>query len=844
MRNSICEIDADVGAAHFALGPWSCLGTTPGEVTHPDQLRGRGCEWLPAAVPGTVASALNRAGRWDFRHPTDLDASDWWFRTTFSALDPAEDQHCRLCFDGLATLGEVWLNGQRVLTTDNMFRAYRLDISKWLEPTNELILGFRSLNEELKRKRPRPRWKTNLVRNQQLRWHRTSLVGRIPGWAPCAPAIGPWRDVRLEASPLLCDEIKIVPTLVDNMGVVTVRTLVRAFCEPQRAVLRIGDSETSLDLQPSAAGWVLAGDLRLPNVPLWWPHTHGTPTLLECTLFVDANGERFEFPCSPVGFRKLEVQTDDGFAVRVNDEPIYCRGACWTVSDLLSPASDEASLQRDLQLAKDAGANILRVGGTMSYESDTFYRLCDELGLIVWQDFMFANMDYPVDDPQFHENITHEAVEQLTRLTRHPSVAIYCGNSEIEQQAAMLGLPRERWSNEWFSRQLPALCAAHHPGTAYVPSTPTGGALPFHTDTGITHYYGIGAYLRSPRELRQADVKFTPECLGFANIPEPSTVYAVTGGGHPVTHDPVWKQRVPRDGGAGWDFEDVRDHYLREVYGVEPAQLRSFDMPRYMQLSRIVSGEMMATAFSEWRSTHSRNQGGLVWFFKDLWPGAGWGIVDSNGLPKAAYYYLKRCWNTRQLTLTDEGLNGLHLHLTNETATPVSGTVELVLLKEPQVVIARQEVGVQLGPRSRWMLSGDEIIGRFCDTTYAYRFGPPQHDVVVATWFDEKRCVISEAFHFVRRSQSAQATPQHVVASAESTWDGGYCVTICSERFLHAVRLHADGYLPEDNYFHLPPHWTKKVMFRAVGTERQPFRLSLTALNLDADVSVSPNSAN
>src|SRR5204862_5110252 len=196
------------------------------------------------------------------------------------------------------------------------------------------------------------------------------------------------------------------------------------------------------------------------------------------------------------------------------------------------------------------------------------------------------------------------------------------------------------------------------------------------THTGITHYYGIGAYLRSPTELRQADVKFTPECLGFANIPEPSTVYAVTEGGHPVMHDPIWKRRVPRDGGAGWDFEDVRDHYLRALFGLDPVRMRCFDTPRYLALSRVTTGELMEKVYSEWRSVNSRCGGALVWFLRDLWPGAGWGILDSDGVPKACYYYLRRVWQPQAVILTDEGLDGIQAHVINETDSPLSAVLE------------------------------------------------------------------------------------------------------------------------------------------------------------------------
>src|SRR5262249_8539382 len=162
------------------------------------------------------------------------------------------------------------------------------------------------------------------------------------------------------------------------------------------------------------------------------------------------------------------------FEIKVNDQVVYCRGACWTISDVFQVDGSEATLRRDLKLARDAGANMLRGIGRMVYGSDTFYRLCDELGIMVWRDFMFANMDYAVDDPSFAANIEAEAIGELQRLSAHPSVVVYCGNSEIEQQAAMLGMPRELWSNRWFAERLPRLCQEWHPGTIYVSSTPTG----------------------------------------------------------------------------------------------------------------------------------------------------------------------------------------------------------------------------------------------------------------------------------------------------------------------------------------------------------------------------------
>lgn len=827
----------------WSLGQWSCCAHRPNEVSHPDQLAAANSDWLTAAVPGTVASALHAAGRWSFDEPTEIDAQDWWFRTNFQAPQHITGQSYQLCLDGLATLAEVWLNGQRLLVTNNMFRAHRVDVSNllMLNAENELTIRFRSVAEDLKQKRPRPRWKTNLVGQQQLRWLRATLQGRIPGWSPTAPAIGPWRDVRLECAPVTLHDVHLQSQLIGTMGVVSLAAYVAAATLPDSVTFRVGDSEALLAIAPAPGGCVIQGEIEIDNPPQWWPHTHGRAELLNCELRVQVGAETHHLPCSAIGFRQLEVNPDGPFGIRVNGESIYCRGACWTVSDLLTLTGTAESLEHDLRLARDAGVNMLRVGGTMTYESDRFYQLCDELGILVWQDFMFANMDYPVDNPEFKQNVTAEATQQLRRLASHSSVVVYCGNSEIEQQAAMLGMPREIWRNSWFGEDLPALCAAHHPGTAYVPSTPSGGVLPFHASEGVTHYYGVGAYLRSTAELRQADVKFTPECLGFANIPEPQTIDQITGGALPVIHDPKWKRRVPRDTGAGWDFEDVRDHYLRELYGVDPVQLRSWDMPRYLELSRTVPGEMMTRTFAEWRSNHGHNQGGLVWFFKDLWPAAGWGIVDSNGIPKSAYYYLKRAWQSRQVTVTDEGLNGLHVHLVNETATPCSGYVEVVLLKEPNVVVARQEVTVQLAGRSRKMLSADEILGGFYDVSYAYRFGPPHHDVAIVTWYDSDRQVISEACHFIRRRDPVPAAVT-VEGTAERINATDYQVALRSDGFVHAVGLQAKGFLPDDNYFHLAPQRVKTVTFRPHKAPPSVFKVDVEALNLGLPIRISaPN---
>jgi beta-mannosidase len=188
-----------------------------------------------------------------------------------------------------------------------MFRSYRVDVASLLQTDNELVIVFRSLTAALKKKRPRPRWKTNLVPNQQLRWQRTSLLGRIPGWTPPVPAVGPWRAVRLECAPVLLSDIQRTTTLNGDTGVVTFCAHVDASVQILSAQLRIGAYEASLELENRT----LRGELRVPHPQLWWPHTHGEAHLFECKVVIETAAGPHEFPLTRVGQRATSLHSQE-----------------------------------------------------------------------------------------------------------------------------------------------------------------------------------------------------------------------------------------------------------------------------------------------------------------------------------------------------------------------------------------------------------------------------------------------------------------------------------------------------------------------------------------------------
>jgi beta-mannosidase len=816
---------------------WELAEAPAGSTLDPKTAAAASLRWRTAVVPGTVAQSLNH----DVADPARFDASDWWYRSSFTAPEASAGTVRRLRFEGLATLAEVWLNGERILSARNMFTPYICDVTHLLrEGENELYIRFASLDAELAAKKPRPRWRTALVSSQNLRWVRTTLLGRIPGWSPPIQPVGPWKDITLETidAPTL-DRVALKTSLKGTSGQVHLegRVLLPAGVTISSALLHVGAHTAPIALTARAGGADFSGTLDIPEAPLWWPHTHGDPALLDCRLELKSGARATNLACGRLGFRRLELDRTGGqVRLSVNGSPVFFRGACWTVADIRRLAVGEAELRKLLTLARDGGMNMIRVGGTMTYETDEFYSLCDELGIMVWQDFMFANMDYPVGDANFSSEIENEARHQLGRLSRHASLAVYCGGSEVQQQAAMMGFPATEWSNDFFDQRLPALCRELHPGVPYFPSSPCEGALPFSVSEGLSHYYGVGAYLRPLNDVKSADVKFTPECLGFSNVPEQELVEELGGGALPAPHSPLWKRRVPRDNGAGWDFEDVRDHYLKTLFGVDPVALRYQDLPRYYDASRAVTGEVMTAVFAEWRRGQSACGGALVWFFNDLWAGAGWGIVDAQARPKAAWHYLKRAWASQAVLLTDEGLDGYKLHALNETGKPLRAVVALELYTNQKLRSAVAERAIEIPARGAITLKADELLGHFTDANNAYRFGPAKYDVVRAVL----RCaetgkLLGEDFRFPQGLNLKAHEPDVLEIASISA---PLTLTLKSRCFLQSVRLVAKGFEPSENHFHLAPGVEKRIEFKPVGEPGRVLRVEINALNLS-----SPGSA-
>ncbi len=843
------RLDLEAGWRVAACAPDACA--TPGEA--------EGLDWVAASVPGTAAGALRDAGLWDFGAERDFDAEDWWFRTEFEAAPAADGELVLLRLDGVATVHEVFLNGERIGGGDSMFAAASIDVGAALrEGANELAISCLALAPLLGAKRkPRARWRTKLVDNR-LRFHRTMLLGRCPGFATGPAAVGPWRPVWIERRRTLAVTALALRTRCEGTdGVLAVTATVRGMdgfdvSAADVVVSGAGEAEGALAVTAGADGAVeLRGEVRVPDAPRWWPHTHGEPALHTVRLRVAGEAGEVGIDAGRVGFRELAPGSGDGHEVlrdgidlHLNGVGVFARGAVWTPVDFVGMAPDRERLRAALEQVRDAGMNMLRLPGIGAYESRDFHDLCDELGILVWQDFAFANLDYPLADEGFRAAVEAEAGEALAALAGRPSLAVVCGNSEVEQQVSMLGLDPAIGRGELFGELLPGALADSGADAIYVPSAPSGGARPFSPDRGIANYYGVGGYRRPLADARLAGVRFAAECLAFANVPDAAGVEAIlpSAPADVVVHHPRWKAGVPRDAGSGWDFDDVRDHYLRELFGVDAAELRRYDHDRYLELSRAVSAEAMSAVFGEWRRAASPCGGGLVLWLHDLMPGAGWGLVDHSGAPKEALRGLGGVLAPTAVWLTDEGLGGVGVHVANDGPEELRGRLRVTVYGEGDRAVAEATEALVLSPCSGVSQDLEAMLGHFVDASWAYRFGPPPRAVTAALELDgesnagERGPAFLFPGGFPTEPDSAERLG--LTATADAT-DEGATIELRSSRLVYAVRLNTGDREPVDDAFSLEPGHPRRIRLkRATGATGTPGPITIEAVNLRGRLSV------
>ena len=645
--------------------------------------------WSGATVPGGVHTDLLALGCIPdpFFADNELKVqwvaeSDWEYRKEFRA-DPRVRTEARqfLVCDGLDTLAEISLNGKLLGKTDNSFRSWRWDVTGLLaEGDNELAVLFRS--------------PLAFIRARQQERPLTG-GGDIPGgphlrkspyhwgwdWGPKLPPIGIWKDIRLEGyeSARLAD-VHIRQHHQAGSVRVSAAAAVESWEEKPltiRATLLApggGRMQSVAAVQRGSAE--LAIDVDDPR--LWWPSGMGAQDLYQFEVTLEADGTVLDRRAYRIGLRTISLRREpdawgESFTFVVNGVPLFAKGADWIPADSFPTRVTDAHMESLLQSAVDANMNMLRVWGGGTYGEERFYDICDRLGILVWQDFIFACGIYP-DDDAFAENVRLEALENVRRLHHRASLALWCGNNEMEQ-----GWNDWKWDkpddpdnqrlkagyDRMFHHMLPAVVAQEDPDRPYWPSSASSGEPfvdPNGQQRGDMHYWGVWHERKPFTAYREQFPRFASE-FGFQSLPPYKTIKTFTAPGDRNLTAYVMEHRQRSGPGNRVILSQMLDTFRMPK-----------DFPSLAYLSMILQAEGMRIGVEHWRRNRARVSGTIIWQLNDCWQAISWSSLDYFGRWKAMHYAARRFYAPVLLSVEDADLRR-EIHVTSDRTHAWDGEV-------------------------------------------------------------------------------------------------------------------------------------------------------------------------
>ena len=784
--------------------------------------------WYPATVPGTVHTDLmaNRIiedpyFRLNERGVQWVDKEDWIYETHFEAgADLLARERIELVFEGLDTYADVYLNDEKILTTDNMFRRWRTEVKRLLRPgENALKVYFHSpIKVDLPKYDSLP-YRYEAINDQSANGglfdKHLSVFARKAGyhygwdWGPRLVTSGIWRPVYLEGwnGIRIRDVFYRQEEVTAERARVQVEVEINAVREQPRAVVTVTapgegiEASVTTPLRPGVNHVTVPLDIASPK--RWWTRELGEPHLYEFRTSVAA-GDASDSRTTRIGLRSLRLvreKVSDGttFRFELNGEPLFAKGANYIPCDVFLPRVTRAVYEKTIDDAAAVNMNMLRVWGGGVYEDDVFYELCDERGILVWQDFMFACSVYPAEGAWL-ENVRLEAEDNIRRLRNHPSIAVWCGNNECNDawfgwgwntRYTKQGHPEyDKIIDTQFKRQyyevLPEAVAAFSPGTPYHPSSPWScyeGTS--ENSEGDTHFWRVW-HSRAPiAEYNTTRSRFFSE-YGFQSFPEYASVLRFA----PEERDQDIESEVMMAHQRGGDFANMRiRQYLEDEYW--PAR----DFRTFLYMSHVLQGDAIKTAIEAHRRDKPYCWGSLFWQHNDCWPVASWASRDWYGRWKAQHYFARPAFD--DLLVSPCTANGrLEIFLVSDRRETVRGKLETTVLKMDGTVLSKNTRSVTLAPNTVRKVYSADIPGLL--------HGCSPGEAIVVTKFTTGGRRYSNIGYFA--PQKELALPEADIRwSAEPTAEG-YAVTLTSDRFVRAAWLSLDGNEHfEDNYFDLLP---------------------------------------
>ncbi len=625
-------------------------------------------DWFPATVPGGVHTDLLALGLIPDPFVGDNELrvqwvaeSDWEYRRVFNVPENLiqQDKVWLVC-DGLDTLASLTMNGHLIGRAENMFRQYRWDVKPYLaEGENELLIRFDS--------------PVQFAKKQQAIRPMAGVSQAIPGgphlrkspcqfgwdWGPQLPPIGIWKEIRLEgAVEARFTDVHLRQEHRDGSVSIMADISLQRFSDAGIQLLMrvISPDGEFLEKKLTLAGQDRATiRMLIPSPELWWPNGYGDQPLYQISIEIHQGDDVLDQKKYQIGLRTIELrqqpdQWGRSFQFVINGLPVFAKGSNWIPADSFPTRITKDSLEWLIHSAAESHQNMLRVWGGGFYEEDRFYDLCDQYGILVWQDFIFSCSIYPLDDAHFVENVHQEVIENVRRLRHRASLALWCGNNEMEWGWVDWGWKGPQYEeiklvyDRFFHNELPAWCFAEDPDHAYWPSSPSSNT-PFENpngqDQGDAHYWDVWHGRKPFTAYRDQYPRFMSE-FGFQALPPLETIRSFAQEADWNMTSYIMERHQKNDSGNSLMVGQMLDTF----------RLPS-DFESLVYLSMVLQAEGIRYGVEHWRRHPDRVSGILYWQLNDCWPVASWSSMDYFGRWKALHYAARRFYKPLLISIED-----------------------------------------------------------------------------------------------------------------------------------------------------------------------------------------------
>ena len=759
--------------------------------------------WLPAMVPGNVFSDLKENGL--IEDPLignneelvqGVSKTDWEYKTNFTVDNKTlTRKHLELEFDGLDTYATVYLNDSLILKTNNAFRNFSVDVKPFLKTENKLQILFESTSKYEEKAKAKLNY--SLPEGNRI-FTRKAQFQYGWDWGPKLNTMGIWRDVKLH----VWDDVKIKDVYAEKLELndsIAKYILNISVDSEEKGNLTydifVNDMLNTSYSQKDDSKFLFS----IKNPKRWWPHNLGEPYLYDVKVVIKEGETVLDSMSKKVGLRTIDLlnvkdSLGESFYFKVNGVPVYAKGANYIPQNSFQNQVTNAHYENLLSDVVDANMNMLRVWGGGIYENDVFYDLCDEKGILVWQDFMFACAMYP-GDKAFLENVEQEAIDNVERLRNHPSIALWCGNNENSEGWHRWGWEEGRsddekeaiWNNylKVFDSILPNAVVQYSDTDYWETSPKYGRGNPKYEFEGDAHDWWIWHDGYPFEHLEEHVPRFMSE-FGFQSFPSYEVIHFINQSDSLDITSEGFKNHQKHSRGF-----QIIDEYMQ----------RDFPVPNnaedYVYVSQLLQAYGITKGIEAQRRSKPYNMGTLFWQLNDCWPAVSWSSIDFFGNWKALHYKAKHSFNNLLISSKVEN-NILKTYAVNDSIgkTPLNLNVRLIDF-EGKTILHKQIETIASLDASKQIFSLDLNDLKFDKESTVLMIENDNQ-----TWL-----------HYFSKPKNLKLKPQSIQKKITKT-DEGFEIELSCENLQKDVFLFCNekGHF-SDNYFDLLPNETKIITF-------------------------------